>query len=97
MNDKIYLPEWANQNGWQYYFNNHDIIVYTNQNCYQNYNTTYCDCYRIQTDNHYLHSDSYSCSYNNKYNYTNIHNIITIINISSKSISINRIIIIIRT
>lgn len=67
MNEKIYLPEWANQSNWQYYFNGTDIVAFTNENCYQNYNTTYCDCYRIQTANHYLHSDKYTCSYNNNY------------------------------
>ena len=66
-NNMIYLPSDFINNNYQYFFNSHDVVVYTNNNCYQNYNTTYCDCYRIQTDNHYLHSDSYSCSYNTNY------------------------------
>lgn len=68
MNEKIYLQEeFINQN-WHYQLNGNNIIVHTNNNCYTNYNTTYCDCYSINTSNHYMYSDLYSCSNSNSYN-----------------------------
>ena len=76
MANKIYIPREVMNNQWSYWFNNHDIIVYTNNNCYYNYNNQYCDCYRIQTDNHYLYSNTYSCS-NNNVNYTISYNNLT--------------------
>lgn len=68
MNEKIYLPDWSIHNNWNYFYNNNDIVAFTNENCYYNYNTQYCDCFRFQTNNHYNHSDRYSCSLNNTYN-----------------------------
>ena len=52
-----YLPtNLINQN---YYYNisNNYIVVRTNNNCYQNYQTTYCDCYNV-----YPQLD-YNCNY----------------------------------
>lgn len=57
-----YIPEEYLNSNWNYYYNNNYFIVRTNNNCYTNYNTQYCDCYNIFQNNDYLISNSYSCS-----------------------------------
>ena len=59
-----YLPtNLINQN---YYYNisNNYIVVRTNNNCYQNYQTTYCDCYNVYPQLDYIVTTAYSCNYN---------------------------------
>lgn len=64
---KMYLPsEYINSN-YQYNLDNNYIGVRTNNNCYTQYNTTYCDCFRVYPNYNYIKSDTYSCSYNNNY------------------------------
>lgn len=64
LNDKIYLPSQLINNNYRYYYNNNDIEIITNNNCYNNYNTTYCDCYYYSLD-HNIITESFSCSGNN--------------------------------
>lgn len=58
-----YLPSNFINSNYVYTYNNDYYVVRTNNNCYQNYNTYYCDCYNIYPNNDYLVSNSYSCSY----------------------------------
>lgn len=59
---KLYMPsEYINSN-YIYFYNNNDIIVNTRQNCYNQYNTTYCDCFHVFINNNYVTSNTYQCS-----------------------------------
>ena len=49
--NKIYIPDSYINNNWNYTYSGNDIVIITNQNCYQNYNTTYCDCYTYNIEN----------------------------------------------
>ena len=61
--NKVYIPtEYLNQN-YTYTINNNEITIITNQNCYQNYNTTYCDCYRYN-EQYNIITESYTCNSN---------------------------------
>jgi hypothetical protein len=42
---KLYLPESIINNNYSYYLNGNNIRIITNNNCYTQYNSTYCDCY----------------------------------------------------
>lgn len=60
-----YLPtEYINQN-YKYTINGDNIRIYTNNNCYQNYNSTYCDCLYIYPKIDYLTSEITSCNVSN--------------------------------
>lgn len=68
-----YLPEeFINQN-YRYSITDDYITIRTNNNCYTNYNNTYCDCYNIYPKMDYMKTDAYSCNYNSSTNisYTN--------------------------
>lgn len=43
--DKLYIPQEYNNSNYKYRMNGDYITIITNQNCYTNYNTIYCDCY----------------------------------------------------
>ena len=59
-----YLPsQYINQN-YKYTLSNDIITVRTNNNCFQQYNTTYCDCYDIFPHLDYSSTLAYSCNYN---------------------------------
>lgn len=61
--NKIYIPTtYLNQN-YRYTINNNEITIITNQNCYTNYNSTYCDCYRYN-EQYNIITESYSCNQN---------------------------------
>lgn len=65
---KTYLPgEFINSN-YKYNINEDYIIVKTNNNCYTNYNTSYCDCYYVYPHLDYLSTEAYSCNYSNSGN-----------------------------
>ena len=42
---KMYVKEEYNNANYKYYFNNDNLLIVTNNNCYLNYNNQYCDCY----------------------------------------------------
>lgn len=64
--DKIYIPEdYINEN-YSYRFNGDYIYIITNNNCYTQYTTTYCDCYDYNYKNNVM-SNSFSCNTNNNY------------------------------
>ena len=57
-----YLPtEYINSN-YKYTSNGESIRIYTNNNCYQNYNSTYCDCIYVYPNLDYLTSEISSCN-----------------------------------
>lgn len=62
--DKIYIPENVKSSGFTYKINGDVITIITNQNCSQQYNTTYCNCYYYNYKNNLL-SEVYTCSTNN--------------------------------
>lgn len=65
--NKIYVPtNYINQN-YKYQIDSNNLTIITNNNCYNNYNTTYCDCYRYNIEYNII-SESYSCN-NNPSNY----------------------------
>lgn len=43
---KIYIPEEYINENYKYIIDDEDIIIITNENCTQNYNTTYCNAIR---------------------------------------------------
>lgn len=71
--NKIYIPTTYKNQNYTYKINGDYITIITNNNCYTNYNTTYCDCYMYNFENNLI-SNGYSCSTNNNnptiaYNY----------------------------
>lgn len=64
---RIYMPSSFINNNYIYFYNNNTITINTRQNCYQQYNTTYCDCFNVLIDNNYIPTNTYACSttYNN--------------------------------
>ena len=60
-----YLPsDYINAN-YSYVLSSNSYQVRTNNNCYTQYTSTYCDCYDIYYNNDYLVSNSYSCTISN--------------------------------
>lgn len=43
--DKLYIPQEYNNSNYKYRMNGDYITIITNQACYTNYSTTYCNCY----------------------------------------------------
>ena len=70
--NKIYIPQAYNSPYWTYTISGNEITIITNQNCYQNYNSTYCDCYRYN-EQYNIITESYSCN-SNASNYVINHN-----------------------
>lgn len=62
---KTYLPTESINSNFKYTISNDYIRVYTNQNCYTNYNNQYCDCYYIYPKIDYLQSEKVSCNTSN--------------------------------
>lgn len=52
--NKIYIPENYNKNTYDYYINGNNIRIITNNNCYTQYNTTYCDIYEYNIENNLI-------------------------------------------
>lgn len=60
---KTYMPQELLKSSYHYELtNNNYIVVHKNTNCFNQYNTTYCDCQRVYTDLDYQVSNTYSCS-----------------------------------
>lgn len=72
----MYVKEEYNNSNYKYYFNNDNILIVTNKNCYQNYNSQFCDCY-LYNYKERLGSKARECNVNqNLYeiDYSNIKN-----------------------
>lgn len=65
---KTYIYSDLIDQSYQYSIDNEGITVY--KNC----NNNNCTCEKVYTNNNYLRSDSYTCSYTNitPYNYNNL-------------------------
>lgn len=64
---KIYMPSNMINSNWSYEVNADDYyVIHTNNNCYYNYNTQYCDCYKVYPTIDYLTTNAFAC-YNGSY------------------------------
>lgn len=62
--NKIYIPESMNNKNYRYLIDTGDnITIITNENCYTNYNTEYCDCYKYNI-RHNIISQGNACNKN---------------------------------
>lgn len=59
--NKIYIPVDKVNSNYSYRFNGDYIMIITNQNCYTNYTTQYCDCYQYNYKNNVM-SDTLTCN-----------------------------------
>lgn len=59
--NKIYIPVDKVNSNFSYRFNGDYIMIITNQNCYTNYTTQYCDCYQYNYKNNVM-SDTLTCN-----------------------------------
>lgn len=61
--NKIYIPQdYYNQN-WKYTLNNDTVTIITNNNCYSQYSSTYCDCRQYNIKNNII-TEVYQCNSN---------------------------------
>lgn len=61
---KTYLPtEYINSN-YKYRLNSDYFTIITNNNCYTQYSSTYCDCFNIYPKLDYIVSEPTSCNIN---------------------------------
>ena len=59
----FYIPSNLKNQNYTYYISNSNyIVVRTNDNCYTQYQTTYCDCIDLYPSLDYIYSNRYSCS-----------------------------------
>lgn len=58
-----FLPSNLINGNYLYNVSNDYIVVRTNNNCYQQYNTTYCDCYNVYPNLDYMTTTAYYCNY----------------------------------
>jgi len=61
--NKIYIPQEYNNRNYSYRFNGDYIYIITNNNCYTQYNTTYCNCYNYNYENNVI-SEVFTCNTN---------------------------------
>lgn len=61
---KTYIPSDLLNSNWSYEFNDYYFTIHTYQNCFNQYNTTYCDCIRLYHSFDYQYSNRFSCSNN---------------------------------
>lgn len=61
---KTYIPSELLKSNWGYEVNDYYFTIHTYENCYQQYNSTYCDCIRLYHDLDYQSSNRFSCSNN---------------------------------
>ena len=65
--NKIYIPNSFINNAYRYYFNGDYVIIVKNSGCYQQYNTTYCDCNYYNYKNNVISEQSSCNAYPNNY------------------------------
>lgn len=61
---KTYLPSESINSNYHYSVSGDNYLIRTNNNCYTQYSTTYCDCYYIYPKNDYIKSELQTCNYN---------------------------------
>lgn len=71
-NNKIYVPTNLKNQNYKYILDNDTLTIITNANCYTNYNSTYCDCIKLNIKYNII-TETYSCNTttnsNNQINY----------------------------
>lgn len=73
---KLYLPQELINNSWEYEINANDyIVIHTYNNCYNNYNTQYCDCIKVYPSYDYVKTNTFSCYRNSSYATINVNDI----------------------
>lgn len=60
-----YIPDIYLNSNYTYYLNNHIITIRTNNNCWYQYQTQYCDCYDTDPTLNYITTNAYSCTTQN--------------------------------
>lgn len=60
----LYVPSKFYNSSYRYVVSSDYLEIHTNTNCYTQYNTTYCDCYRLYPNLNYVYTYAYSCNYN---------------------------------
>ena len=74
-NNKIYVPDNYRNQSYKYILDNDMLTIITNNNCYTNYNSTYCDCIKLNIKYNII-TETYSCNSstntNNQINYSYI-------------------------
>lgn len=73
-NNKIYVPEELINDEYKYIIDEEDIIIITNEECTQNYNTTYCKAYRYNQRENII-TEPYQINTNQNTNIIKIENI----------------------
>lgn len=81
LRDKIYIPSQYNNSSYRYRLNDEYVSIMTNNNCYTQYSTTYCDCYNYYYKLNVV-TESYQCSLNTSTNLLNYSSITSDINYS---------------
>ena len=69
--NKIYIPNTFINNSYRYYFNGDYVIIVKNTGCFQQYNTTYCDCNYYNYKNNVMSEQSSCNAYPNNYQISN--------------------------
>lgn len=59
--NKIYIPAEMLNSNFTYYYDDYFITIVTNNNCYTQYNSTYCDCNKFILSNNVI-TDTYVCN-----------------------------------
>lgn len=85
--NKIYIPEEYINEQYKYIIDNDNIItIITNKNCYTNYNTEYCDCYKYNINQNII-SEVNACNKNQTNGIINNENITNDINYNPRIIN----------
>ena len=83
-NNKVYIPSTFKNSNYKYRLYSDYITIITNNNCYQNYNSTYCTCYNYYYDINIV-TDSFECSYStNTTNFINYNSLSSDVNDSPR-------------
>lgn len=70
----LYVPNDLYNSAYYYSYSTDYILIYTNQNCYNQNNNRYCNCVRLFPFLNYTRSQTYSCNTNNIATSTNLIN-----------------------
>lgn len=81
--NKIYIPEDYIKDNWKYTINNDTITIMTNNNCYTQYTSTYCDCRQYNIKYNVI-GDIYQCNTGNTNNIINVNQLTSDINYAER-------------
>lgn len=81
--NKQYLPNGYINNNWYYRYNGDYVIITTDQQCYTQYNTTYCNCIEYNWKTNVM-ENMYQCNRTNASNQIPYANLTNDINYSER-------------